>query len=644
MSAPAAPSTPPPPSALAAAAAAASASAAAASSASGAADADDDGGLGERASAADVLRALHASPRLSVFACTFNMQGRAAPADLSPLLHPGGAARRRRRHHVYAFGSEECGAGIARALVAFSPPAERWAAALGAALGPDYVAVAQASLAATHLIVFAHAALAPIIGDVQSGSVATGFGNAVGNKGGVGVGFNVGKTALLFVNCHLAAHAKFVARRNADLLRVEEALPLAPGGFSIEARIALERRLEAAAASAAAARAASASQQQHSSADEDEDDEDREDADEAAAAATGAAGGRGATGRGASGSSGGGGGSGGGRGEEVRGSDAAAPGATGGSGAMPQAQAQAQTMVADSSAASARALPPGSGKTAPPRTSSFDLRSLLGRREPLPPRVSDRYDRVVWMGDLNYRIALERDAVDALLARRVEGGGDGGGSAGGGGGGGGALEPEALAALVAADQLNAERAAGRIFPGFQEGALAFAPTFKFDKGVDVYDSGPKRRVPSWTDRVLFKSRAERAAGGGAGGAAAATAVAQQQQQQQQQQLMRAVFYGSVAEVRISDHRPVVAELLVALRGAVGAPRLAPPALQPVLEAVSTALASLAAAASPTAHSSQAQARARAQRQSRSSAAVVPVDESGKALAPAPKRERACTVM
>jgi hypothetical protein len=258
------------------------------------------------------------------------------------------------------------------------------------------------------------------------------------------------------------------------------------------------------------------------------------------------------------------------------------------------------------------------------------------------------------MGDLNYRIALERDAVDALLARRVEGGGSagggggsaggGGGSAGGGGGGGGgggALEPEALAALVAADQLNAERAAGRIFPGFQEGALAFAPTFKFDKGVDVYDSGPKRRVPSWTDRVLFKSRAERAAGGGAGGAAAATAVAQQQQQQQQQ-LMRAVFYGSVAEVRVSDHRPVVAELLVALRGAVGAPRLAPPALQPVLEAVSTALASLAAAASPTAHSSQAQARARAQRQSRSSAAVVPVDESGKALAP--KRERACTVM
>lgn len=40
--------------------------------------------------------------------------------------------------------------------------------------------------------------------------------------------------------------------------------------------------------------------------------------------------------------------------------------------------------------------------------------------------------------------------------------------------------------------------------GFTEGPLYFRPTYKLDVGVDRYDSGPKRRVPAWTDRVLFK--------------------------------------------------------------------------------------------------------------------------------------------
>lgn len=40
--------------------------------------------------------------------------------------------------------------------------------------------------------------------------------------------------------------------------------------------------------------------------------------------------------------------------------------------------------------------------------------------------------------------------------------------------------------------------------GFAEGPLRFRPTYKLDLGTDAYDSGPKRRVPAWTDRVLFK--------------------------------------------------------------------------------------------------------------------------------------------
>ena len=42
------------------------------------------------------------------------------------------------------------------------------------------------------------------------------------------------------------------------------------------------------------------------------------------------------------------------------------------------------------------------------------------------------------------------------------------------------------------------------FNGFQEAAIHFPPTFKFDPGTNDYDSSSKQRVPSYTDRILYK--------------------------------------------------------------------------------------------------------------------------------------------
>ena len=118
-----------------------------------------------------------------------------------------------------------------------------------------------------------------------------------------------------------------------------------------------------------------------------------------------------------------------------------------------------------------------------------------------PRGVTDFFDRIFWLGDLNYRVDATRAEVRparAPLAARAQ------------------TAPQAEAALAAGDlemlrsrdQLQRERLAGRVFAGFDEAPLCFPPTFKFDRGTDVYDTSAKQRVPSWTDRILFKTKVE----------------------------------------------------------------------------------------------------------------------------------------
>jgi synaptojanin len=39
---------------------------------------------------------------------------------------------------------------------------------------------------------------------------------------------------------------------------------------------------------------------------------------------------------------------------------------------------------------------------------------------------------------------------------------------------------------------------------FKEGLLDFRPTFKYNDESNEYDTSKKMRVPSWTDRILYK--------------------------------------------------------------------------------------------------------------------------------------------
>lgn len=123
--------------------------------------------------------------------------------------------------------------------------------------------------------------------------------------------------------------------------------------------------------------------------------------------------------------------------------------------------------------------------------------------------VLEAFDRVVFAGDLNYRIRGNRRIVDKLIQSGMQ------------------------EVLLANDQLLSSVAQQLAFEGFAEGPLNFLPTYKLQRGGDLYDPGPKRRIPAWTDRVLYKPSG-----------------------------CHLLTYRSEPSLKSSDHRPVYASLLM----------------------------------------------------------------------------------
>ncbi|VVA90103.1 unnamed protein product [Arabis nemorensis] len=57
------------------------------------------------------------------------------------------------------------------------------------------------------------------------------------------------------------------------------------------------------------------------------------------------------------------------------------------------------------------------------------------------------------------------------------------------------------------DQLRQEMKIGKVFQGMREALITFPPTYKFERnrsGLGGYDSGEKKRIPAWCDRVIYR--------------------------------------------------------------------------------------------------------------------------------------------
>ncbi|KAJ0231982.1 Type IV inositol polyphosphate 5-phosphatase 3 [Hirschfeldia incana] len=132
----------------------------------------------------------------------------------------------------------------------------------------------------------------------------------------------------------------------------------------------------------------------------------------------------------------------------------------------------------------------------------FHSVSALG----LPKHIYD-HERIIWLGDLNYRLNLSYEKTTDLISKKD------------------------WSKLLEYDQLVKEYKKGRAFDGWSEGTLQFAPTYKYQAHSEDYtgvNGKTTLRKPAWCDRILSYGKG-----------------------------MRLVQYRRT-EYKFSDHRPVTA--------------------------------------------------------------------------------------
>ncbi|KAG7588972.1 Endonuclease/exonuclease/phosphatase [Arabidopsis suecica] len=99
------------------------------------------------------------------------------------------------------------------------------------------------------------------------------------------------------------------------------------------------------------------------------------------------------------------------------------------------------------------------------------------------PELSEA-DMVIFLGDFNYRLDdITYDETRDFISQRC------------------------FDWLREKDQLHAEMEAGNVFQGMREAIIRFPPTYKFERhqaGLAGYDSGEKKRIPAWCDRILYR--------------------------------------------------------------------------------------------------------------------------------------------
>lgn len=327
------------------------------------------------------------------------------------------------RFHIIGFGTEECERSIAKS--ALNPSKKMWENYMLDLVGEQYTPLRSHTLQAIHLMLFVHKSIEPLITNVSSAAVACGMANTLGNKGGVGISFNVANSRVLLLNTHLSAHQEKVEERNVQVWKILNALPSMLNMNDGDGKVKLN------------------AEEQNSST------------------------------------------------------------VSGGAGDVPSSNGNDSPNDSNVTNDDNNQVAVVSTDDDQKLVSDGDTSKFKG-----VSKIEKHYDCLIFMGDMNYRINGNRKVIDKLLEANMH------------------------EVLMSNDQLTTSFQQKRLPDFLIESPVTFRPTYKFNKNSDVYDTSAKKRIPSWTDRILYKA-----------------------------DNLTCLCYNSVPDIRISDHRPVYGSFL-----------------------------------------------------------------------------------
>ena len=218
------------------------------------------------------LSSLGAEPDgvLKVWCGTWNMHAALPPPSGLDAWMPFG------EHDIYAVATQEAERPIATAVLLPAKPA--WESALSSCFRlhsrwrrseeeeavdtpsddtpsddtpsdesePEYALLCTAAMGGCHLAVFVRRRLLPHVSHIRRGGVPLGGPcGGMTNKGGLAVSLQLGRTSVLFVCAHLAAHAGRLQARDTQFGDIDRRLPAALGLPSAAAAVPASEAFDA---------------------------------------------------------------------------------------------------------------------------------------------------------------------------------------------------------------------------------------------------------------------------------------------------------------------------------------------------------------------------------------------------------------
>ncbi|XP_048587954.1 phosphatidylinositol 3,4,5-trisphosphate 5-phosphatase 2A isoform X2 [Nematostella vectensis] len=162
---------------------------------------------------------------ISVFVGTWNLGSAVPPHDLRTWFKCQGHGTTTDTdvahfaHDIYAIGTQECSLSEKDWVTKVKSELQR-------IFNVEFFTVSVSTLWEIRLVILARPEHNNMISHVRQSSVKTGIANALGNKGAVGISFLFGATSFCFINCHLAARASRVLRRNQNFHSILKGLNL----------------------------------------------------------------------------------------------------------------------------------------------------------------------------------------------------------------------------------------------------------------------------------------------------------------------------------------------------------------------------------------------------------------------------------